>query len=637
MDEGEKVLQETQGVSNEADPLKLDLDDETFVEVMDDLIEKSRNHFKEQGLIDRRKKNEEYYLGKQIANAEKNRELKKYNARYSDNVIFEAAGTLKAVAISRVPDLLVKPGNETEESRIVAEELTDVINGKFRQRETRLTLGTAYLHRPIYFVGVVKARWDDEMGKDGDYTFDVVHPNNIDVDHTASSSNADDMNWVCHTYELTVKEILMRWPNKKEALFEELHWDDMTGSEEKKMASKLKISEIWFTWYKKENDKWVKLEGTAWKYKKVVFDKIKNPYWDWEGETRMFSYDVETKGKKTVSEQDIRSSLLSGEQIPNLGSEKIFHNHFYNPRKPFKFMVHEGLGLAPYDDTTCIEQSLYLQDNINVRGKQISELSALARGKSVFSTDSGLDSEDVARIDMADPNTDLLIDGDLSKVHTYIPGMQPTAALFQEQEQNRQRVFSKMGTNAALRGVRAGEDTATQTQLYKESDYTRIDDEVEDTVNATAEWMADWSLQFMKLFYTEEHLVRLVGENGQTVFQKLTRDVIEDGVEVKVSASSVDKLRRKKEAFDLVGIGMIDPVQFFRDIEASDPEGRARSLMLFQTQPQMYFQNYIEGRDTNEMVQQLGQMPVQGPPVSPEAQAMQPPEAPVPQAGMPPM
>ena len=109
------------------------------------------------------------------------------------------------------------------------------------------------------------------------------------------------MNWIAHYYELSVKEILMRWPKKKDDLFNQLKWDLEVLPSEEKLASKLKIAEIWFTWYKKENDKWVKLEGVAWKYKKVVFDKIKNPYWDWEGETRLFSFDIETSSRKLSS------------------------------------------------------------------------------------------------------------------------------------------------------------------------------------------------------------------------------------------------------------------------------------------------------------------------------------------------
>ena len=42
-------------------------------------------------------------------------------------------------------------------------------------------------------------------------------------------------------------------------------------------------------------------------------------------------------------------------------------------------------------------------------------------GEYYLSTESGLTAEDVAQIDMADPNSDILIDGNLGQVHTYIP------------------------------------------------------------------------------------------------------------------------------------------------------------------------------------------------------------------------
>jgi hypothetical protein len=187
-----------------------------------------------------------------------------------------------------------------------------------------------------------------------------------------------------------------------------------------------------------------------------------------------------------------------------------------------------------------------------------------------------------------------------------------------------------MGTNAALRGVRDGTDTATQTQLYKESDYTVIDDEVEDTINHAAEQMADWAMQFMKLFYTEKHLVQLKGKDGSTIFQNIDRDLIEDGQIVEVSASAVDKMKRKREAFELANIGMTDPLTFFRDIEATDPEGRVEKLMMFQAQPMQYFQQFVKGiQGTEGMVQQLQQQPVPPQGVPQEAPPVAPPPQPL--------
>jgi hypothetical protein len=114
------------------------------------------------------------------------------------------------------------------------------------------------------------------------------------------------------------------------------------------------------------------------------------------------------------------------------------------------------------------------------------------------------------------------------------------------------------------------------------------------------------------------------------IHHKITRDLIEDGMEVEVSASAVDKLKRKREAFELAGIGMIDPLSFFKDIEASDPEGRAEKLFMFQAAPMEYFQKFIRGNDgTAQMAMALQQQPVpgQGPPPAPPGEG-QPPMAP---------
>lgn len=590
-----------ESVINEANPLTLDLDDKTFVGVVDELIKNSRAFFKEKKLYERRESNAETYLGRQVGHREDKGELNSYEARYQDNVVYEAEGVIKATAISRVPDLIVYPSDDSnKDAERLAELLTDAMNSRLKKRAVRKTLGLAYKHRPVYFVGVLKARWDSEKGKHGDYTFDCVHPDNIDVDHTATSNNVDDMQWVAHHYPMTIKEIIMKWPNKKTELLKMLGWDAEAGEDEKKLASKIKVSEIWFTWYTKNGDSWERVEATAWKFKTLVFEKIKHPYWDWEGETQTFRYDNELGKKVRVNEQDIRQSLITGTPITGMSTDQIYFNYLETPRKPFFFMGYDQLGLQPFDETTRIEQVKYLQENVNLRGKQISEMVARSRGKDVYSELSGLTADDVEKIDPRNPDQSILVKGSLRDVYSHIPGEQPSQSLYQEQSINRERLFSKMGTNAALRGVREGDDAGVRTQLFKESDFSKIDDEVEDTINAAAEWMAQWSMQFIRLFYTEAHMVKVGGSKGKTAYLQLTRDFVEDGMVVEVSSSAVDKIRRKREAFELAKMKMIDPVQFFKDIEVPDPEGRAEAMFLFQTQPNIYFQKYIRGRETTQ-------------------------------------
>jgi hypothetical protein len=600
-----------EGTSAEQDALKLNLEDSKLVEVIDDRIKKSREYFTDKDLYERRAKNLEYYLGQQIKKMESEKKLKNHHARYQDNIIYEAELTLKPIALSRIPDLVVHPGNDTPQSKEVADTLSDHLNTDLRKMENRFVLGRAYRHRPIYFTGVIKYRWDPAKGKNGDYVFECIHPDNIDVDETATSNDTSLMDWVAHHYPISLKEAFMKFPQKKNELTKELGLSEKDLESEKKLATKIKISEVWFKWFEESKDemtgesKWEMINGVVWKFKTVILNKMKNPNWDWEGEKRLFKYD-ESRKKQDVSEDEMRQSFLSGFPLEGVQSEQVFRNHLDQPEFPFIFIGYDQLGMMPYDETSRIEQNIYLQDNVNKRGKQISEMADRTVGKDVFSTDSGLTKADIQKLDKSDPDQDILIKGKLNEVYMHIPGDQPTVALFEEQKLNRERAFAKAGAHATTRGERESDETATGRQILREADYGKQDDEVQETINYAAVKMANAAMQLMKLRYTEEHLKRSKGKDGSVAFHSLTRDMIDDGMEVEVSASGVDKLRRKEEAFERAQLKMTDPLSFFEDTEASDPKGRTERLMWFTVDPNAYMSKYVLDVDPNNP-QEMGE------------------------------
>jgi hypothetical protein len=195
---------EQSGAVAPVDPLHLDLDDQDFIDVIKDLLKESRRYFKKLDLYSRRNRNMEYYLGGQIRKLEDAKKLKDHDTRYLDNLIWEAEQTLKPIALSRVPDLMVKPARQEDDSKKQAESLTEVINSTLRRRENRRVLGMAYRHRPLYFLGVIKYHWDKEKGRHGDYRYEAINPNQIDVDHTAPFADAQEMGWIAHHYDMTI-------------------------------------------------------------------------------------------------------------------------------------------------------------------------------------------------------------------------------------------------------------------------------------------------------------------------------------------------------------------------------------------------------------------------------------------------
>jgi hypothetical protein len=578
------------------------------------LIKDSKDFFKKKRLYERREKNEEYLLGKQIERLEKKNYFRDNEARYLDNLVWESEATLKPIALSRIPDLIIKNAKNTPESIQLGEDLTDVINNRLRKRENRRVLGLAYKHRPVYFIGCIKYFWDKEKGRHGDYRFETVHPNNIDLDHTATSNDPDEMNWVAHHYDMTAKEILMTFPDKEQDFLKKAGWTENEIKDEKKLLTPIRVSEIWFTWFEKseeEESEWEKIEGVAWAWvdKNLVFKKMKNPNWDWSGQQVTVKYDEETEDFRKPNEFELRDQLITGQPMEGLQMRNVYNNYFDYPKKPFIFIGYDQFGMQPMDETSRIEQVLYLQDNVNKRGKQITDIADHARGKNIFSTESGLDAGDIEEIDMLDPSQDILVDGDIRSVWNLIPGIQPTPALFEDQEMNRERVFAKMGAHATTRGEREAQETATGRQILREGDFSKQDDEVEDTINYAAEKMAEAALQMIKLRYTEDHLVRLLGSKGQVAFMAINRDNVEDGMEVEVASSAVDKIRRKNEAFELAGMEMIDPLSFFEDIEMPDPKDRTEKLMTFTLTPDLYYQKYVQERNVQQMGEALNGQP----------------------------
>lgn len=624
-----------EGMGELQDPLSLDIPDDELVKIIEHEIDADKKFWnQEYNLTERRKKTEIALFGRQVAEKEKKEELKKYEARYSDNAIYEIEATLKPVAMSHLPDLIVAPGTENEESKKSAEDVSKAVNDDIKKRDNRKVLGLGFKHLPVYFTAVIKARWNPELGDHGDYEFFNVHPDRIVISRSAKSNNVDQMNRVAELLPVTVQDLLMRFPKKKDELFDKLKsFKRIQGDKDftwKDLATELDIWEVHFTWYKKAKEvdpegmsieepgnKWEKIEGVLWKYEDIIFDKMRTPNFDYEGEERWFKYDdpSDENSKLEISAEEMMISAMTGQMPPNMSIDQIYHNYFKAPHKPYFFFGYDQWGKVAIDETSRIEQNLTNQDNLNTQGKQIID-TLKARAKHIWSTDSGLAAEDVQNMDMDNPKLDALVDGNVNETHKVIEPERPDAAQFNALQMNKDNMFALAGAQSLTGDIKS--DVATTNQIAREQNFTRADDLVEDTINAASEWMAQWAMQFIKLRYTEEHFRRLLGSKGSFTFLKLNRDQIEDGMEVMIKSSGTDKLKAQRNAMDAAKLGppFVNPIDFFKDMEYSDPEGRAERGMVFAIDPNTYMVKYVMGlNDANAMGAALnGTPPVAGQP-----------------------
>lgn len=610
----------------DADPLSLDLEDDEFIEVINTRIKDSETYYQAKHLPERQEKNIRYYLGDQFEPSQ----IPSYSHPYVENVVYESIRRILPIASSRLPDLTVKPGSRDPSSIQSAKTLTNVFNTDINRRASRELLDQAHVHEQLFFYSVIKARWNTELGSDGNYEFLNVYPTNIVWDHTCKTNNADDMQFVAESAELTLKDICMMFPKKEEEFLEYLGLVERTApdSSEKHMASKYKITEVWFHWYKDTlimgEKKWEKINAVVWKYGTFVLGKMRNPYFDYEGKTHLFSKEVREKG---LPSQEEMAELLFG--TPK--TDTIYYNYFKNPRKPYFFMVYESLGQDPIDATNRVEQILYFQDHINKEGTQIIQMNEQSAGKLMLNSDA-LDKDVAKAIDWHNTNQAISVNGDdINKAYGVISMPAAPSQLYQSKSENRSIAFEMMMVGNTTRGVQQGDQTLGEAQMFREADFGALDHMVEKTINAAAEWMAQWSMQMIRVFYTKEHLVDAAGKDGESLSIALSQNIVEEGFVAVVSASGVDKMMRKTLAVKNMELGVGDILSYYEDTEQSDPKERAKRAFLQKAAPMQYYQQYLadEGQGPVPGPVQPGQgMPPGQDPDHPDQNAPQPDQAP---------
>lgn len=609
------------------DPLSLDISDAEIVRVVKENIKSSVSYYKEKGLYDKQQKNLTYYLGQQPLY-----KASKKSKPYKENIIYEGLTRQKPIALSRMPDLTVKPGDDTPETKKSAHDLTGVFNSDLKRRENRKALGLMTKQEPLYYYAVRKAIWNPEKGMFGDYEFPVVHPDNVVWDHNCADNDANKMRFIAEQAKLMLKEVIMMFPNKEDEIKAEFGWSVDERTEDAKMASPINIWEVWFHWYKKTGDKSERIDGVIWVYGNVALKKMKNPYFDYQGKKKLFSKEMKEKGAYTIED------MFAGIEQE---TDTVYNNYFEEPQKPYFFMVYENMGKHPVSETSRVEQILEFQDSINMNGSIIQDMNIRSRGKDLFDTEA-IDQDTLDKIDLYDVDQALGISvpagSSINNAHTHIEQKPATVQQYRSMTDDRQKGFEMLGTGPSTRGLSSPDSTLGQEQMSREGDFGLIDDIVEDTINACSEWQANWSMQFIKLFYTQAHMRHILGKDGEVLHTKLTQDTVDNGMEVVVSASGVDKMMRKRQAETNMKLGIGDPLSYYEDIDAPQPKERALRAMLAQGSPQMYIAQYLIDKppvDPNMPVDPMQQALAASPGGDP-AQQM-PPAGMQPPIGQPPM
>lgn len=385
-------------------------------------------------------------------------------SRSVENRIWMATETMIPIVSSRLPEVVVKGDDDAEASQMEAQELQEVLNYQFERVGTQEKSERWMRDMILKRYGVYKVGWDK---KNDDVELKVIDPRRIRIPRYGKTVN--ELNFVIEYLEMSEKSLndfFGKGTDKKITP----STSDSKELEGKARKENYAVTEVWTN------------EFVAWRSGGIILDKKPNPYFDFEDDDK---------------------------------------NHFTLPQKPYiiksLFETEESI----IGDTDYVQQLIPVQDNLNIRKRQLENIINKVANP-IMLIDSDVMTEEQAQA-ITNEEGLILYGRDAAsgtKIRFEAPGQAP-AYLFSDLESSRNEFDNIWGIHSTTRGERQGKETATGRQMLKQADLGRIDLLARQLERALGE-IAEYWVQLIKMFYTEEKTFSIIGEDGIKFIKNFT-------------------------------------------------------------------------------------------------------------------
>ena len=501
----------------EREALKYNASDKDLVNAIDKAIAESQKIKKE---IDRiGEDNIKYWKAKQLDESK----IPPKRAKIVDNRLFMVIETMIPILTTNIPEPQIEGDidNEIREKLVKILKIAYEIKQKMSRKVRKFVRNWS-----CYRIGILKYRWQEG------FVTEVINPKKIGFDPLVDSLEKAD--YVYEYMEDTLEDLVIKFPRAKEKIL------DFYGVGREK--SKVRYVEFWG-----DKGKWV-----CWKLGDIILDKKKNPNFDYTGSQ-----------KKIIDE--------NGEETFNQSTNNLFKQ----PKFPYIVGNYFQLGDSLYDNTSLIEQGKALQDAVNKRKNQISDITDLNKRVWIASSMSISRDDFQVFLNKTGENGVWLDRGDISQIQAISGQMDANA--FNDLAHSINEIDNVLGTHSTTRGERAQQETLGGRQLLIGADYSRLGALMEDLVEQTVEDWYNGYLHMMKVFSQEDFEFSF----GEETIQ-LNKEDIPEGITVMVKKGStllVDRSQRMEMAKELAKTDMIDPETLYQEMGYAKPQERAQKLI----------------------------------------------------------
>lgn len=407
---------------------------------------------------------------------------------------------------------IAEPDTLGEVSNDVREKLIKILNHAYEAEQKMQPKMRQFVRNwACRYVGVLKYRWNSDQGG---FITEVVNPQKLGFDTRARDKR--DCEYIFEWMEDSIGALIKKFPDAKQDLIKKFGKD--------RNKTKVRYLEFWGG-----GGKWVvhKLED-------IILNKQKNPNFDYNDEQKNF---------------------LEKPEFPY-----IFGNYF-------------NFGDSLYDTVTIVEQAIRLQDAVNKRKNQITDMIDL--NKRVWMGSSlSVNREDFQDFLDEVGEHGLFLEGEVGGVVPVSGNIDQTA--FSDLVNSLGEIDNIMGTHETTRGERRGEETLGGRQLLLGADITRVSAIVEDVIEQVLEEWYNAYIHILKVFSQEK-----IGfqQGQQEIFLDPAQIPSKLSILVKKGASvPIDRRSRMEMARELAQVDMIDPETLFAELAYAKPEERAARL-----------------------------------------------------------
>ena len=531
------TVETAEGVVGEMTPeLQLSMSDEELIDLSKEWKSAWEPYQKE--LAKSQNDNENYWLGKQYDGNTGSKD----GHPLADNLIFESLETFLPIATRPKADAVV-----TSENPELASKIQKMLAYWSESQAYNIKLKQVVRYWALYKLGIIKLGWSNRMN---DITCVALRPQKLILDPDSNVDSGEYTGeYIGEFRKETARNIIKRFPKSKAYITEQA---------KDKLGTKMQYIEWW-------TDEYV-----FWTMDDKVLAKAKNPHWNYENTTQV------TNEFGSVQDQKV-----------------VGNNHFNFPKKPYAMLTIFSLGLHPYDDTNLIQQNLSLQDLVNKRLRQMDRNADKTNGGIAVSGDS-FTKEQASGVGKAVEKGGTLFvpNGDVNKAVVHLTAAPLPQFVYQTLIDYREELRNIFGVRGSSPQGIAGERTVRGKMFMQQQDQSRVGGGIAPYFEQFSEYVFNYVVQMMYVYYDEEHVGTIFGADKATEFVKVKSSELTSKLSISVKEGSMlpkDPVAQRDEVLMLWKMGAIDPITLFEKLDFPDPKKAAEQLVAWKMDPLVLF------------------------------------------------